>query len=625
MRLGSQKLFLLRWPLLGLVFLWALGSQLHAQQQPTAHAAGSLSQAAQSADQPTLDEISAKLRRLYALREYDQVLSVANEADRYYPGQEVVAYYRNLTLRKKDEAAKGNDSPYRRLRNRPIDVPDETPEPAPIRGAQSPTGSEKQIAMAAPPAVPVQGAAVRSSSESSQTARTGGASIGISPLMIGGGVGALVLIALVVLVARRRGRSEEEAEAPPAPKPMQRSSAVMASASKPAPQPKPAEPASEEPVSFAAPPIEPEFESASFDETFAPEATAPKGWEIPPAASSEADREAEADREVEIEAFKEETLAFSPAEPESATPSIKAFEPEPFQFEPPSPPAEAPKEPAPSTGGTKLEGAVPLNPEDTDLPLAQDIDDIFAGTTLPPARAPWETSSETDTDVRLVPEQSAPDTAPEPPTEKPIAEFDTDVIRLDSIAPEAPAQPDLSSLSSPESWETEPGFAKPRADAPAEDAESIFKIDREEDSEKADETHTSWNRSEEETVGLSHSELAKDPDLILPPRPDEKPAVQVFRADETVRVNLNESEPEAESSVTKADATAQPAAETQTAADADSHLQDPFERARQLGLDFFAEARWDQAVHHLSVAAALRPEAADVKDKLRQARRMRKG
>ena len=51
---------------------------------------------------------------------------------------------------------------------------------------------------------------------------------------------------------------------------------------------------------------------------------------------------------------------------------------------------------------------------------------------------------------------------------------------------------------------------------------------------------------------------------------------------------------------------------------------DSFEEESKLGMDAFKSAQWDAAVEHLSIAAALRPEAWDIKEHLRRARRMRR-
>ena len=52
--------------------------------------------------------------------------------------------------------------------------------------------------------------------------------------------------------------------------------------------------------------------------------------------------------------------------------------------------------------------------------------------------------------------------------------------------------------------------------------------------------------------------------------------------------------------------------------------EDLFDREARMGDVDFANANWAGAVHHFSIAAALRPEAQEIKERLREARRMRK-
>ncbi|HOR26552.1 MAG TPA: hypothetical protein PLG73_00865, partial [Candidatus Sumerlaeota bacterium] len=55
-----------------------------------------------------------------------------------------------------------------------------------------------------------------------------------------------------------------------------------------------------------------------------------------------------------------------------------------------------------------------------------------------------------------------------------------------------------------------------------------------------------------------------------------------------------------------------------------SEAEELFQQECRKGLEEFRQARWSEAVHHLSIAAALRPEAQEVKEKLRIARRNKK-
>jgi len=82
-----------------------------------------------------------------------------------------------------------------------------------------------------------------------------------------------------------------------------------------------------------------------------------------------------------------------------------------------------------------------------------------------------------------------------------------------------------------------------------------------------------------------------------------------FKADETIGINFGgETAPP-------------PKVEKPTEA---GKPKDNFERERDMGQQAFKDAEWDKAVYHLSIAAALRPEATEVKEQLRRARRMRK-
>lgn len=103
-----------------------------------------------------------------------------------------------------------------------------------------------------------------------------------------------------------------------------------------------------------------------------------------------------------------------------------------------------------------------------------------------------------------------------------------------------------------------------------------------------------------------------------------------FREDETAHVTFDDvdsassdldldlgphvASPEAETVAPNAETTESPS----TSGD------DPFDREYERGQNAIRQEDWDKAVHHLSIAVALRPEAADVRDELRHARKMRK-
>ncbi len=121
-----------------------------------------------------------------------------------------------------------------------------------------------------------------------------------------------------------------------------------------------------------------------------------------------------------------------------------------------------------------------------------------------------------------------------------------------------------------------------------------------------------------ETMVLSKKQLAEDPELFLKGggTPGASPAptkLQEFKADESIVVNFGESG-------VFPKAPAAPSSEPVPA----SGGKNNFEAERELGMAAFKDAKWDDAVYHLSIAAALRPDASDVKEQLRRARRMRK-
>lgn len=98
------------------------------------------------------------------------------------------------------------------------------------------------------------------------------------------------------------------------------------------------------------------------------------------------------------------------------------------------------------------------------------------------------------------------------------------------------------------------------------------------------------------TVVLSARELSLDPDLMVKKKAQE---IQTLAGDETM---------------------GGPALDLSGGGGGG----DAFEHQKSLGLQAIRDAQWDAAVKHLALAASLRPEAMDVKEQLRRARRMRK-
>lgn len=104
------------------------------------------------------------------------------------------------------------------------------------------------------------------------------------------------------------------------------------------------------------------------------------------------------------------------------------------------------------------------------------------------------------------------------------------------------------------------------------------------------------------------------------PSIDTTPSVSVHR-DETLALDADTRQIMQETAVSPDI----PAPSQPHAADArPSAGDDLFSREYQKGLNDFAAENWAGAVHHLSIAAALKPSSAEVKERLREARRLRK-
>lgn len=152
----------------------------------------------------------------------------------------------------------------------------------------------------------------------------------------------------------------------------------------------------------------------------------------------------------------------------------------------------------------------------------------------------------------------------------------------------------------------------------------------------------------EATMVLNNRQLAEDSDLLFgspapPPaggsRPGAPPSgsLAVFTADETIQYMPgygSAPRPGAGPAKPAPPAAASPSSGSDSGLDSglfgdetkppDMSGEESFEAEKQKGMTAFREARWDEAVQHLSIAASLRPDAGDVKEQLRRARRMRK-
>ncbi len=223
--------------------------------------------------------------------------------------------------------------------------------------------------------------------------------------------------------------------------------------------------------------------------------------------------------------------------------------------------------------------------------------------------------------------EAAPPSSPTPEAEPPAAEPDApwpsdDLLEYDADAAEAIAAED-----GPEADQTLAGGLLDEGEG-EEDEVSAFEV-----------THTSWQTELEDTQSLGEvidGEQRPQPgdifhsdetvEIHLERMPDAPPAADetafnlerdretLLPADELVELAPSQAETVAP--------TPEPAAPPVTAAR--SEAEELFQQECRKGLEEFRQARWSEAVHHLSIAAALRPEAQEVKEKLRIARRNKK-
>lgn len=177
--------------------------------------------------------------------------------------------------------------------------------------------------------------------------------------------------------------------------------------------------------------------------------------------------------------------------------------------------------------------------------------------------------------------------------------------------------------SDPELAETQPfepgrfeAFNKPEAESPSEV------------------TRTSWMDQEGgPTFDLPLMDEAEPTGEQTQP-PAMRDEFQAFHPDETVPIQVTEEpaektlvsqEPTQEPSLADVIDEDDPEAETQVSKqDANGGGVDLFDKEYNKGLSDFETGLWAGAVHHLSIAAALRPDVKEVKETLREARRKRK-
>ncbi len=148
-----------------------------------------------------------------------------------------------------------------------------------------------------------------------------------------------------------------------------------------------------------------------------------------------------------------------------------------------------------------------------------------------------------------------------------------------------------------------------QAQAPLEDTHSYG-----EDTEQSGLDHDPF----EDTASFSLDDVLLDDDEALANRSQGVPA-QAFHAGEEVEIELGAQSPQD---------TVGPFTEIQPpepfGEETKGEQHQLFEQESRLGLEEFEKENWDQAVHHLSIAATLRPEIQEIREHLRVARRRRK-
>lgn len=144
-------------------------------------------------------------------------------------------------------------------------------------------------------------------------------------------------------------------------------------------------------------------------------------------------------------------------------------------------------------------------------------------------------------------------------------------------------------------------------------------------------TKTGWEEQEDAGAqGKPAGSKANDPDDL-----EATGSVQSFKGEDTVRIDWNKGASQAGKAPSDATEVSADGDDYDTLPQIDTSVpdqeasvtgagEDLYMREFNKGKDAFEAGSWDNAVHHLSVAAALRPDASEVKDKLREARAQRK-
>ena len=560
----------------------------------------------------TLEQAKDNLRRAYLRQDYGRVVRLSQEIETKYQDRSGARFYRVAALVRMAEIEKAGQGhqPYKRLTDAPVDLKpsDESttataaaqaagttgtlataPETATAQpGEQTPAAPEpKQVALVKTPSLgePSAAAALKEAAPQPAAGRS------INPVQLYlmlGIVGVCVLLALLIVVLRRRGVTDELALAP-AP------AAGIASSGAPASAPQ------EAIVSAAAAPAVP---TGIFDEDF-------ESIQI----QVENPEEAKSEPDAAIDSlFPEEEWSPSAAQqPEVIKPVAHTFavEEEPPALAPTIPPMSEPEvaEDLPTIRFEDMVQAAGQASGGLETASAQ------AKPSAPPASEPE--------DLFAVPELDRPADKLAPDA---VVSLDLPEVEA-SAGPPPPPPEDMVSLQMPEPLELD----ESQAPETARTQYRSFEVDLsgslgnyiERESEEAhlnDATKTSWEEQvSREKTEVAQPEAEAEADLELPTMDDGTDQVQAFHPDETVTIELHDDQDQTQLSLGSGDQTQ--AAQTDLP---QTSGEDLFDRERRLGQEDFKKSNWAGAVHHLSIASALRPEVQEIKDKLREARRMRK-
>ncbi len=570
---------------------------------------------------PGLEDALDKIRRAYLLREYDRVAELAREYGGQFPDNAMIGYYdRMAAARGAERVAEEEKEPvYKRLGDEPVNPRLERllrglppVEPSAMQAAAEGTTATQETQVAVPAAPPVEPAAPAIDVAADLPVAPAPAPAGpvakakayvTNPdnrTILGGAAAALVALIVLVAVMRRRGGGEAKAEkAPKAPKSPKGKAAIATAAAAGATDESIFDPLGGAGTDFGAD-----------DSLFAPSRSAVAPAEAPtegraPAAPA-ADRDADLDALFSsFEAPRETKQPPAPApEPPELAPTASSSRQQEIDslfdtsmFDTPEeeptaaaePPVADPREKGQSEGDADRGEPISFDIEDrtrTSVP-SEDLLSIDLAPEPTPAPAGRETSEvfnifdEPTFQVSLMDEPPAGAASP---------------ARQDSFA--APPADDGLPAFVPEQDEVEPPDQQP-------EHEITQVIDRpsEPGLDSLVDTKSSWDGEDTQAeVGGSNGDEAFDLPMV-----DEPPPLAHFHRDETV--DLAPAAPEAA-----------PAASAPAGAGDD----DLYSREFGQGMNDYESENWAGAVHHLSIAAALKPDAAEVREPLREARRMRR-